>query len=381
MIIMDAPSYQQILAEQYEETARNLLVYPNEYEDDEQVAEHETHAYDTQEVENPDEFNAFQPRHSLRNIIQPASTFDDKGTASIRYTKDVRTLVYNIDSRFRNAIAITSTTNTFPLQASSNFAFRLGKVIKNISSVKLTSFEVPNTFYTFSDARQNKSFTVTVGGTTKLITTNDGNYLQSGSDKLIDYTALATAYQAGLTFAFPAESFTVVYNTSSNRITIANTNSFTLSFSPVITLPSLGVTSTNRDNGVGYFLGFQQYQYTGSTSYTAEFCPQLIGDSYVYLSINDWNNVEHQNYNQSNFYVFVKILLTGGKNAVIIDTPVTNPTNKEYHFIQPANINLLQIKILDAFGKIIDLDGANISMTLEFNEVLNLALYEKLREL
>jgi len=91
--------------------------------------------------------------------------------------------------------------------------------------------------------------------------------------------------------------------------------------------------------------------------------------------------VEHQNYNQTNFYVFAKILLTGGKNALIIDTPVTNPTNKEYHFVQPTNINLLQIKLLDAFGNVIDLEGANISMTLEFNEILNLALYEKMRDL
>jgi hypothetical protein len=143
----------------------------------------------------------------------------------------------------------------------------------------------------------------------------------------------------------------------------------------------LGITSTNQNNGVGYFFGFQQYEYSGATSYTAEFCPQLIGDSYVYLAINDWDNVEHQNYNQSNFYVYTKILLTGGKNTMIIDTPVTNPTHKEYYFVQPTNINLLQIKILDAFGNIIDLEGANISMTLEFTEILNLALYEKMREI
>lgn len=378
---MDVPSYHQLLAEQYEENSRNLLVHPNEYEDDDQVNDHEEHDYTDRELEQPEEFNRFQERHDLKNVIQPKKDFEDKGKNSVRYNKDVKPLVYNIDSRFRNATAITSPTNTFPLQASSNFAFRLEKTIKNISSVKLTSFEFPNTFYTFSNSRQNKTFNVTVGSSTKLITLNDGNYLQTGSDKLIDYTALCNLYQASLTLAFPAESFTVVYNTSSNRIIIANTNPFILSFAPVITVPNLGLTSTNQNIGIGYFLGFQQYQYSGSNSYTSEFCPQIIGDSYIYLSINDWNNVEHQNYNQTNFYVFAKILLTGGKNSLIIDTPVTNPTNKEYHFIQPTNINLLQIKLLDAFGNIIDLEGANISMTLEFNEILNLALYEKMRDL
>ena len=376
---MEQLTYQKILAEAYEENSRNLLVHQNEYEDDQQVEEHEQQDYDDQELEDQEDFNKFQPRHDLKNIITPKKPFDDKSKISVRYNKDVKNLVYNIDSRFRNATVVTSSTNTFTSQTSSNFLFRLSKILKNIVSVKLTSFELPNTFYTFSNSRQNKSFMVTLGGVTKQITTNDGNYLQSGSSTLIDYSALALVYKNNLNAVF--SGFNVVYDTSTNRITISNTNPFTLSFAPVNSLTNYGVTSTNQFNGVGYFLGYQNYQYTGSTSYTAEACPQLIGDAYVYLEISDWDNVQHQDYNQSSFFVFTKILLPTGKNTMIIDTPITNPTNKEYHFIQPTNINLLQIKLLDAFGYTIDLQGANISMTLEFQEVLNMDLYEKMRDL
>lgn len=379
---MERLTYQQLLAETYEETSKNLLVHPNEYEDDDQVEDDARQDYEKQELDNPEEFNRFQERHDLNNVIQPKSEFQDKGKASVRYNKDVKTLVYNIDSRFRNATVVpTPTTNTFPLQSSSDFLFRLSSTIKNIISVKLTSFEFPNTFYTFSASRQNKVMTITVGGVTKEVTINDGNYLQSGSTLLIDYTALCSAYQSALALAFSLESFTVAFNTSTNRITIANGNPFTLTFAPIASIPTLGLISKNQNIGLGYYFGFQSYQYTGASSYTAEFCPQLVGDSYIYLEISDWDNVQHQNYNQTNFYVFTKILLSTGKNTVIIDTPITNPTNKEYHFTQPTNINLLQIKLLDAFGTTIDLDGANISMTLEFQEVLNLSLYEKMREL
>lgn len=376
---MEQLTYQKILAEAYEENSRNLLVHQNEYEDDQQVEEHEQQDYDDQELEDQEDFNKFQPRHDLKNIITPKKPFDDKSKISVRYNKDVKNIVYNIDSRFRNATVVTSSSNTFTSQTSSNFLFRLSKILKNIISVKLTSLELPNTFYTFSNSRQNKAFMVTFGGVTKQITTNDGNYLQSGSSTLIDYTALALEYKNNLNIAF--SGFDVVYDTSTNRITISNTNPFTLSFAPVNSLTNYGVTSTNQFNGVGYFLGYQNYQYTGSTSYTAEACPQLIGDAYVYLEISDWDNVQHQDYNQSSFFVFTKILLPTGKNTMIIDTPITNPTNKEYHFIQPTNINLLQIKLLDAFGYTIDLQGANISMTLEFQEVLNMDLYEKMRDL
>lgn len=379
---MEQLTYHQILAEAYEENARNLLVHPNEYEDNEQVEEHEYHDYDKQELESPEEFNKFQERHDVKNVIQPTKQFDDKSKISVRYNKDVRTLVYNIDSRFRNSTVVTNTNNQFTAQSSSNFLFRLSRTLKNITSVKLTSLELPNTFYTFSFLRQNIQFTVTVGGVSGEVVIQNGNYLQSGSSVLIDYTALASAYQTALILAFPLESFTVGLGTSvNNRITIANGNPFTLTFAPVVTIPTLGLISTNQYNGIGYFLGFQSYSYTGSTSYTGEVSPQLIGDSYLYLAISDWDNVQHQNYNQSNFYVFTKILLPTGKNTVVIDTPITNPTNKEYHFLQPTNINLLQIKVLDAFGNILDLDGANISMTLEFQEILNLELYEKMREI
>lgn len=378
---MERLTYQQLLAETYEETSKNVLVHQNEYEDDDQVEDHESHNYESHDLPDKELFNTFQERHNLKNVIKPANQFNDKGRVSVRYNKDVKTIVYNIDSRFRTATTITSLSNQFSPQTSSNFLFRLSQTIKNIISVKLTSIEVPNTFYTFSTSRQNKSFTITVSGTTKEVTINDGNYLQSGSTTLIDYTSLASSYQSALTLAFSSEAFTVTFNTSTNRISIANGNPFTLTFAPVIGLPSYGITSTNQFNGVGYFLGFQNYQYSGSTSYTGEVTPQLVGDSYIYLEISDWDNVQHQNYNQSSFYVFTKILFPTGKNTVIIDTPITNPTNKEYHFLQPTNINLLQIRLVDAFGYTVNLDGANISMTLEFQEVLNMELYEKMREL
>lgn len=378
---MEQQTYQQILAEVYDENSKNLLVYHNEYEDDEQVQENEDRDYDKQELEDQDEFNRVQERHSLKNVIQSKNLFDDRGKTSVRYNKDVKKLTYNIDSRFRSATAVTSSSNTFAPQTSSNFLFRLSQLIKNIISVKLTSLEFPNTFHTFSNARKNKSFTVVVGGITKEVTINDGNYLQSGSTVLIDYTALASAYQSALQIAFSSETFTVTLNTSTNRITITNGNTFTILFADTTTLPNYNLTSTNKFNGVGYFLGFQNYQYTGFTSYTGEVCPQLVGDNYIYLEIGDWDNIQHQNYNQSNFYVFAKILLTTGKNTVVIDNDNTNLTNKEYNFMQPTNINLLQIRLLDVFGTTIDLDGGNISMTLEFQEVLNMDLYEKMREI
>ncbi len=376
---MDVPNYQQLLAEQYEENARNLLVYQHEYEEDD-VDEHAQEDYDLKDVPDKDEFNRVQERHDLKNVIAPKQPFDDKSKLSVRYNKDVQNIVINIDSRFRNAINATPTSN--PIinpQTSTNFLFRTSRLYKNIVSVKLSSLEFPNTFKTFSQARGNTAFNITVGSTTKTLLIGDGNYLLSGSTQVIDYDLIRADLALQLTTAFPSESFSVTY--ASNRITISNGNSFSLIFASPTSISNLGLVSSSLYNGLGTYLGFLNYSYTGLTSYTAEVAPQLIGDAYIYLSINDWNNVEHQDLNQTNFTAFIKILLLNGKNLMVFDTITSNTTSKIYHFTQPVNINNLQIQFIDAFGTIIDLDNANVSMTLEFQQVLNSALYEKMRDL
>lgn len=377
---MDALTYQQILAEQYEENARSLLVHPNEYEDDEQVEDREDHEYDKQELEDQDEFNKVQDRHDLKNVIQPKKPFDDKSKLSVRYHKDVQNIVINVDSRFRNATMSMSPSNpNINPQTSTNFLFRTSRMYKNIISAKLTSLEFPNTFKTFSRSRGNTSFNITVGSTTANLLIGDGNYLTSGSTQIIDYDLIRADLALQLTTAFPLETFTVTY--VNNRLTILNGNVFSMVFASPSSISNLGLFSSSLYNGLGTYLGFLNYSYTGSTSYTAEVAPQLIGDAYIYLSINDWSNIEHQDLNQTNFTAFIKILLLNGKNQMVFDTITTNTTSKIYQFTQPVNVNNLQIQFLDPFGVVIDLDNANISMTLEFQEVLNMELYEKMREL
>jgi hypothetical protein len=105
-------------------------------------------------------------------------------------------------------------------------------------------------------------------------------------------------------------------------------------------------------------------------------------DTYLYLAINDWNNVEHQSKNDSFFTVFAKIPVSVDKGKLIYDNDSQNTTTKIYRFLQPTNIQSLEIQLLDGFGNELQLDSnVNFSMTLEIEEVLSQALYEKLREL
>ena len=65
---------------------------------------------------------------------------------------------------------------------------------------------------------------------------------------------------------------------------------------------------------------------------------------------------------------------------MIIDNESTNSTTKEYRFLQPTNIQQVEIQLLDMSGTEI-VFKQNFSMTLEVEEVVSHSLYEKLREL
>jgi hypothetical protein len=105
-------------------------------------------------------------------------------------------------------------------------------------------------------------------------------------------------------------------------------------------------------------------------------------DTYFYIAVNDWNNVEHQSKNDSFFTVFAKIPITVDSSKLIYDNDSTNTTTKIIRFLQPTNIQSLEIQLLDGFGTQLQMDNnVNYSMTLEIEEVLSQALYEKLREL
>lgn len=366
-------TYQQLLAEAYDDNARNLLVHPNEYSDEEQDA-YEDHDYDANELPDPDAFNKFHgDRNKPEHIVKPNSKEDGK------YKRpDVRTIVLNIDGEFRGNVAPPSTTVTDctgtsvpesqnPGTTSSHFTFFAHKIYRNITSVKMSSMEFSNTFYTFSAARGNTTFTITILGTPYVLTIRDGNYKTT--------TSLLTELTTAITNA-SVPGVTVGYDEVTHKF------QFTGSGGEVITFPS--TQSNAYGNGIGYNLGFLNTSYTLPTSPSSlesDVSPNLIQDTYVYLQINDWNLLEHQQYGQTFFSVFAKIQLTGPKNTIIFDNNYTNSSTKEYVFQQPVNIQKLEIRMLDAYGNTLDLRNGSFSMTLELHQVNNSSVYEDLIKL
>lgn len=360
-------NYQQILAEVYEDTARNTLVYQNEYSDEEQEA-YEKYDYEVNDLPDKDEFNKHHDRNKPEHVLKPDPKEHNK-----HKRPEVRTIVLNIDGAFRGNIVPSGDTlcngtqseNQHPGTNSSHFVFMTNKVYRNITSVKMTSMEFYNTFYTFSTARGNTSFTITVGSTVYPITIGDGNY-KAYSDMVTAISNALTAAAVPVTFDYDPISHTFIFASTSGG-------------GEIITFPS---TTNSYGNGIGYNLGFLNSSYTIPTSspfkLASDVAPDLVQDTYVYLQINDWNLLEHQQYGQTFFSVFSKIQLTGAKNTIIFDNNFTNSSTKEYVFPQPVNLHRFEIRMLDAYGNTLDLRNGAFSMTIELQQVDSSAVYEDL---
>jgi hypothetical protein len=167
-------TYQQLLAEQYEENAKNLLVYQQTaYEDvEDDIEEHNAGEDVGQQLTDAHEFQQFPGARNTEQIILKSKDFQDSGVTSVRRAKDVKTHVFNIDTLFRpyavggvkkpdaslipsqtayNKVAATGTESSL----TSHFVFNLDSQYKNIISAKLTSFQLPNKFFNLVDVRNN----------------------------------------------------------------------------------------------------------------------------------------------------------------------------------------------------------------------------------
>ena len=410
------PTYQQLLADQYEENARDILAFQQlDYEQVDAEGNDEVNAYQNpamqvNSLEDPYQFNKFAGDRNTEEIIARPGDFDDKSKLSVRYSKDVKLNTFNIDSRFRAYVipGVLSTNsavnqpeqytlNTFnptSVSTAAHFVFRIRRQLKNAISIKLSSLELPNTFANFSNARGNTSFQIRKTGRPTYDVVNID--LDDVPEYIPNATLLCEAIQTALRklsiTEFPAAAkFTCTLN-NQGYIVIGNTDTtsqnydFNFAYTPV-SIPlfdPLGVLMGFKTSQTAY-KNIPVYSPTGSPTpppktLVATYLPDVETDDYIYIVINDYSTVIPQTVNDTYFTVFAKIPLIANKGELIYDNDSTNSTNKTYRFQLPTNLQQLEIRLLDRAGEQLTFDG-NFSMTLEVEEVLNQSLYEKMREL
>lgn len=262
-------------------------------------------------------------------------------------------ILINVDSRFRNI-------DLYP--NSGKFTLKLNQTIKDILYIRLSSTEIPNLYYTFSQTKQNVSFTITIAGNDTIVTIDDGFY---------DSTQLLNNIKTQL-----PTNMTIILNLANGIITISHTAAFSINFK-----------NTGNYKSFGYYLGYRKDTYTsilnaksGRHELVSESLLDTIGDNYLFLRINDYGkmynfNKSTTNYNETLDNYLGKIILSVGKADKNFDN--NNFITKRYIFRQPTNISKLDIELLDPIGNIIDTKLIDYSFTLELGVIYDKELYKQ----
>jgi len=137
--------------------------------------------------------------------------------------------------------------------------------------------------------------------------------------------------------------------------------------------------------GLGYNLGYRELYYTVNNIYDvsgaitqysqeSESLIDVTADPYIFIGVNDFHSVEQQNtsgYSQA----LAKVIVREDKNSVIYDDGGSLLSN-DIIFPSPIDLKVIQVKVTDPYGQIIDLNDINFSFSMEITEVTNTKLYE-----
>lgn len=280
---------------------------------------------------------------------------------------DIKRTIINVDSRFRE--------NAF--DTPSNFYYRPATPLKNIQRIRLVSAEIPNIWYAFSAARENVSFNIILtrtGDTYKCII-DDGNYsLAVGSSaNLLDaiqvqLDTISTLIGGGINLQIqldPVATEIVIFDDS------ATPQEFQLDFTV------MRADERTNDWGLGYALGFRGRKYGLGTRYISEAPPDVHIDPYIFICVNDYEACQ-QSSASLGIFCFAKLIIHEDKYNIIFADDHSTIYTKEYIFAKPTNIPRFQIRILDLYGKEINMRGTNVSFSFEISEITNATIYNKL---
>ena len=321
----------------------------------------------SQKIRNPDGVPPSVKLHPYRTGPGAVNSFANK------WEDGVTSHLLSIDTRFRSNYYATSSTD---------FSIDLPVTFNNVVSLELVSLEIPATYFAISKSLGNNYFhvadTTAVPNTFTKYTLPDGNYTRSQMQ-----TELNSILSAG------GGTIKVSIDVKSGRTlidVIANTTTLHFNLFPDLDGPTTSppIDPTPIQMKLGWILGYRAAVYkpaTNSTVFVSEGVFDGWGSRYFYFILDDFNknsiNSIDAVLNASVISENILARLTRGAissafNAgFTLDTGIVNSdtTTRKRIYFGPVNIKKLRIRILDAYGRLIDLNNMDYSFALRLDRL------------
>ena len=313
----------------------------------------------------------------------------------------VRTITQaiSIDSRFRPNYYSTKSTN---------FNVILPSIQKNVISMRVSSIELPMTYYAVSRYNENSTciiINLSEASEGWLLTLPDGNYEQSWANNS-NAASIAHSLNDAILNALPVSiepSGNVTLNSSGTNLNsgdllytldqisgksyftagdggILFTSGFKIRFN-VDTDGNLKINS-NLQMRLGWQLGFRFAEYTCIPRCISEGICLVCGPRYGFISIDDHQKNTGPAYIvayansilQDNIITRINLAELQADVGVYqssSDPGLSNQLNRTREYFGPVDIQKLHITFYDEYGRVIDLNNMDWSFSLSFEILYN----------
>jgi hypothetical protein len=274
----------------------------------------------------------------------------------------------NIDTRFRE---------NYYSSTSSNFNLNLPMNINNIVQMQLSAIELPTTFYVVSKQYGNNFFSLSVNSSTTIVTIPTGNY---------DQTTIMVAINNQLSLlGAPFNLVAFILNltngtTGSGQVMVGEITAGTVT--------SLEIDFQTDKNGIddrgtplplklGWLLGFRSGNYVNNLNYVSEGILDVSGPNYIYIVLDDYHNNVNNNFysafNSSilNKNILARISLQANPFNVLQQNNLNIVTTPREYF-GPINLQIMNVQLLDEYGRILDLNNMDFSFCITLTTVYDL---------
>jgi len=271
-------------------------------------------------------------------INQPYNTISKDITVNPFYKNNIKKFV-NIDSRFRENYSSTSSTN---------FTMQLNFSLKNVISMELVDIEIPNTWFSISESLGNNFFYI---NDIKIIV-QDGNY---DGDLLMDEIINTTEFSG----------YSIIMNKVSGKCEL------TVGENDKIIFSKCEENDISIQKTLGWILGFRKISYTGKSKYISDGVIDTLGNRYIYVIIDDFNNnvndfiVGNLKTSYLNKNILARLSFREDKFQIIYDSSRDHDLQTREYF-GPVNVDRLHVQLIDEYGKNIDLNNMDFSFALQF---------------
>lgn len=298
--------------------------------------------------------------------------------------KPEKTKYLTIDTRFRDQ---------YDTSLLANYNITLPERVNSVKSMKAVSLEMPLSYHNVSDSFGNNSFQITN-------TTLTETYVYSLGNQNIATTDLGSTIQGHLNaVTTPAwvKNVDVAYSSINGKFTITNntTNNIDIIFDNVdcAKIPSTTTVKgglSDRESlmsKLGWLLGFRKSSYSLTTSgttkaITGEAIADASGVPYFYLIVDEFKNGNPHSFlgvsrtsqlsSQqilARFSVDTSSFNVGISGASLPQTMTVghndNMVSDTRTYGELVDIQKMNVRIVDQFGRIINLNGLDFSFCLE----------------